>query len=149
MTVLHTMYPVYLITCIHPKYGQHMMPYVGVVIGEGKTVEQRFQQHIKGEGHAPYLGNAIQKYGKEWFQVEQIDAGNTPEQALDLEKWWIKRLGVKKPNGYNLTNGGYGFAGWEPTPEQREKHREDCAVGGHLAGPANIRAALAKRWEPG
>lgn len=105
------MYPVYLITCFHPSYGQNVMPYVGVVVTKGKTILDRFRGHTKQcKSSTSYLGRAIKKYGKEWFTVEQIDAGNTPEQALELEKWWIKRLGAKHPTGYNLTDGGEGGA---------------------------------------
>lgn len=116
------MYPVYLITCVHPTYGQCMMPYVGVVWMEGKTVEERFKQHINEQGGAKYLRNAVQKHGKEWFRVEQIDAGNTPEQALELEKWWIARLGTKAPNGYNITDGGRGAPGTKHTEEWMTQH---------------------------
>jgi group I intron endonuclease len=67
----------------------------------------------------PYIQAAMNKYGKEWFQVEQIDAGNTPEQALELEKWWIKRLGTRSPMGYNLTDGGRGKVGYHHTDATR------------------------------
>ena len=116
------MYPIYLITCTHPNYGQYVMPYVGVVLAEGKTIEERFEEHArKSRGRRYRLSNAINKYGKEWFQVEQIDAGNTPEQAKELERWWIKRLGTKSPNGYNLTDGGDGNLGWVPSEETRRR----------------------------
>lgn len=118
------MYPVYLIICTHPSYGQHIMPYVGVVLKEGKTVEQRFEQHLRGRGEAPYLRCAINKYGKDFFHVKQIDAGNTPEQALELEKFWIKRLGTKVPAGYNLTDGGEGVSGFKHSSEFSSRQSE-------------------------
>jgi predicted GIY-YIG superfamily endonuclease len=100
------MFPVYLITCFHPDYGAHVMPYVGCT---SKTVQQRFEKHLSGKGNAVYLRNAIKKYGREWFQIEQIDAGNTKNQALELEEWWVRRLGTKAPNGYNVKDGGAGI----------------------------------------
>lgn len=104
------MYPVYLITCTHPSYGLHAMPYVGCVIKKGKTVEDRLSEHFWERNRSTaYIHRAIKKYGREWFQIEQIDAGNTPEQAKQLEKWWIARLKTKAPEGgYNLTDGGDG-----------------------------------------
>jgi len=80
------------------------MPYVGCC-PSGQSVEKRFKEHLGGFGGAKYLTRAIKKYGKDWFTVEQIDAGNTPEQCLELEKCWIKRLGTFGA-GYNLTVGG-------------------------------------------
>ena len=98
------------------------MRYVGVVLTEGKTIQKRFKQHCepKGTGSgAPYLHAAIQKHGREWFHTEQIDEGSTPEQAAKLERRWIKDLGTKAPNGYNITEGGIGNKGAERTAEWR------------------------------
>lgn len=116
------MHLVYLVTCTHPDYGDYMMPYVGCILAKGKTMQQRFTEHCKLWGHAKYLRQAIKKYGKKWFQAEQIDACNTPEQALECEQWWIKRLKTyydgkrwftsPPENGYNLTEGGQGSWGY-------------------------------------
>src|ERR1700723_922468 len=94
------------------------MPYVGVVLAKGKTIQRRFAEHFT-MGGCPYLERSMKKYGKEWFQVEQIDAGNAPEQALELEAWWIRKLNTRKPFGYNLTAGGRGRAGYQHTAETR------------------------------
>ena len=111
-----------MIVCTHPSYGRHVMPYIGCC-PSGQSIESRFKQHCKGSGGAKYLCSAIKKHGKEWFQIQQIDVGNTPEQAYELEKWWIARLKTKAPNGgYNLDDGGKGPArryGW--TEESRLK----------------------------
>jgi group I intron endonuclease len=112
------MYPVYLVTSFHPSYGQYIWPYVGCIITEGKTIDERFAEHChptRSSG-ATYLQNAIRKHGKKWFQVEEIDRGNTPDQAKDLEKWWVMRLGAMAPDGgYNLTKGGDGIPGYKHT----------------------------------
>ena len=115
------MYPVYLITCNHPSYLKPMR-YVGVVLTEGKTVGQRFSEHIWLRGcSSHYLHRAIKKYGKEFFTVQQIDAGKTPEQALKLEQMWVFALNTKAPNGYNLTDGGEGKAGYIVSEETIRK----------------------------
>lgn len=116
-------FPVYLISCTHPDYGRNIMPYIGVVVTDGKTIEDRFKEHCE-DRRISYLNSAIKKHGKAWFTVEQIDAGNTPEQALELEKFWIARLKTKAPNGYNLTNGGTGgatFTGHKHSEDTRQK----------------------------
>jgi hypothetical protein len=149
------MYSVYLITCRHPSYGLHVMPYVGVVLADGKTVADRFYEHLSGDkaSGATYLRNAIKKHGKEWFTVEQIDAGNTPEQALELEQRWVGLLGAKRPTGYNLNDGGQGNTGFRFTDEQRA-YLSSVKQG---IIPANIHElhegnrgnnyALGKRWK--
>lgn len=96
-----------------------MMPYIGCILTDGKTIERRFQEHLCGQGCAPYLYNAIKKHRKEHFQIEQIDAGNTPEQALELERWWIARLMTQRPGGYNITAGGKGASGFKWSEESK------------------------------
>lgn len=135
------MFPVYLITCHHPSYGRYIMPYVGVVLKEGKTIEQRFKEHCQKDGGAKYLSRAIEKYGREHFRVEQIDAGNTPEQALELEKWWIARLKTRAPEGgYNLTDGGEGVV--NPPAHvieiRRKNGRKMGLIYGPIYGPLNV-----------
>lgn len=59
-----------------------------------------------GSGGASYLHNAIQKYGRKSFTVEELE--KVPISELDeKEKYWIKKLNTNdKSIGYNLTDGG-------------------------------------------
>ena len=141
------MYPVYLITCNHPSYGANIKGYVGCC-PSGQIVEKRFKEHLGLFGGAKHLTNAIKKLGKEWFQVEQIDAGNTPEQALELEKFWIARLGTFG-SGYNMTVGGdnpprtrkYGPLSEATKEKLRVAHRGQKPSTACLEGSRRFRAA--------
>ena len=71
-----------------------------------RTLAVRFDEHArKGKF---LIGKAICKYGKENFRPEIIATCETVEEANGLEKYWIKTLNCKVPNGYNLTDGGDG-----------------------------------------
>jgi hypothetical protein len=116
------MYPVYLIVCNHPNYGRFVMPYVGCIYTGGKTVEDRFNEHMTGRGAGKYLHRAAKKYGRKFFFVRQIDAGNTPEQAQELEKFWVAYYKTRAPHGgYNLTAGGKGVIGYKFTDKDRTR----------------------------
>lgn len=77
----------------------------------GKTessIEKRFQQHCRDSkkermSNRP-LYRAMQKYGTEFFSVEEIEQTDNPEER---EIYWIEFFGTFK-NGYNATLGGDG-----------------------------------------
>lgn len=73
-----------------------------------QTIEKRFQQHCRdskkdGFSHRP-LYRAMQKYGVEFFSIEEIEETDSPEER---ETYWIEFYGTFK-NGYNATIGGDG-----------------------------------------
>ncbi len=79
--------------------------YVGQTIS---SVSQRWSQHVynskRGENYPLY--NAINKYGKNNFDMSVL-AKATSIQALNiLEKFFIKEMKTLVPFGYNLRNGG-------------------------------------------
>jgi group I intron endonuclease len=102
-------YKTYLITNIKNK-----KKYVGIT---KFSIEERFLQHTK---RGFILTEAIKKYGKEQFYVELITECESAENAYELEQYYIKEYNTKVPNGYNLTDGGDGIFGWEPTDEYRQ-----------------------------
>jgi group I intron endonuclease len=66
---------------------------------------------------------AIRKYGWdafEWSVVYEDDEDSDREWMGWWERKFIKKLGTKVPNGYNMTDGGDGGA-MEYTDEHREK----------------------------
>ena len=72
-------------------------------------------------GSGVILKKAIEKYGKENFHKEIIEYCDTYEQLNEREKYWIKELNViDKHIGYNLTQGGDGFAHGELNPVHRD-----------------------------
>jgi group I intron endonuclease len=107
------MYKIYLITNL-----LNLKQYVGVT---KFSLEERFLQHTK---RGFFLTEAIQKYGEQKFSIELIEEVKTPEQAYELEIFYIKEYNTKVPNGYNLTDGGDGIFGWQPTDEYRQECSE-------------------------
>lgn len=75
-----------------------------IYIGQAKNSKNRFYSHCKASSKNCLIDLAIQKYGKENFTLEVIESqiSNYNEQ----EKYWIKILNTKVPNGYNITDGG-------------------------------------------
>lgn len=80
----------------------------------GKTcrdIETRWAEHCSraNSDDKYYLHNAINKYGKESFTIEEIDKAKTEEEINKLERYWIDFYNsVDKNYGYNLTTGGDG-----------------------------------------
>ena len=107
------MYKIYLITNL-----LNLKQYVGVT---KFSLEERFLQHTK---RGFFLTEAIQKYGEQKFSIELIEEVKTPEQSYELEIFYIKEYNTKAPNGYNLTDGGDGIFGWQPTDEYRQECSE-------------------------
>ena len=75
-----------------------------IYIGQTKQpIEKRFLQHSKA--NSP-LGQAMRDCGLENFTIEVIE--RYQNELNEREKFWIKVLKSKSPNGYNLSNGGEG-----------------------------------------
>jgi hypothetical protein len=77
-------------------------------------IEGRFKKHVydsennkKGIG-CPMLGNAIKKYGKEKFKIEQLEEIDA-EHVDEKEEYYIKLYdSTHKDIGYNIALGGKG-----------------------------------------
>jgi len=107
------MYKIYLITNL-----LNNKKYVGMT---KFSLEERFLQHSK-KGFL--LTEAIRKYGEQKFSIELIEDVESAERAYELEIFYIKEYNTKAPNGYNLTDGGDGIFGWQPTDEYRQECSE-------------------------
>ena len=76
-----------------------------------RSVEDRWVEHCKPALQSrSYLSNAIQKYGKENFIVEELSKANTQEELDTLESNLIDKHQTMFPGGYNLRMGGSGGA---------------------------------------
>jgi group I intron endonuclease len=78
----------------------------------GKTkrrLEVRLVEHAH-EKRMPF-SRAYRKYGPENFNILIIDCAETEEELNEKEKKWIAYYNPKKPNGYNITDGGDGTPG--------------------------------------
>lgn len=107
------MHKIYLITNIKNK-----KQYIGIT---KYSLEERLSQHIK---RGFLLTEAIKKYGKEKFSIELIEEVESAERVYELEIFYIKKYNTKAPNGYNLTDGGDGIFGWQPSDEYRQECSE-------------------------
>ena len=88
-------------------------------IGQTLYPNKRIASHLRGDRTSPYLGRAIDKYGKDAFVVEFLET-EVPESLLDkMEILHIRWWNCKAPNGYNLTDGGGGSR--NPSPETRAR----------------------------
>lgn len=72
-----------------------------------KSLEKRIEQHKHNKKSC--IGKAIQEYGFENFHSEVIENCDSAEKLNEREKFWIKELNCKFPNGYNKSDGGEGI----------------------------------------
>lgn len=77
----------------------------------------------------PYSNKVIDKarieYGLENFSFEILRECDTKDELDEWERYYIKRLNTRFPNGYNMCDGGRGCSGWVMPEEQRQKLSED------------------------
>ena len=71
-----------------------------------RSLQQRWREHCSTRSGCTYLHNAIEKYGKENFRVEQIDVALDQEELNYKEQQYIKCYNTIVPYGYNLDSGG-------------------------------------------
>lgn len=84
------------------------------------TVRKRYVEHVRCarayEDTTQLLYRAMRKYGIDNFCVETIDSvsANSRDELKDmlneLEQYYVSKLNTYKPNGYNMTIGGFAFA---------------------------------------
>ncbi len=117
---------------------QHIFPngrsYIGITSKENPY--DRFGSNGREYGH--YIGQAIKKYGWENVEHKILKTGLTKKEANRLEKYYIKKFNTLAPNGYNLTEGGEGRAGYhkphaEETKKKISKTKTGVKIGHHSA----------------
>lgn len=97
-------------------------------IGQTIDLKRRKERHRSDalDGSVYYFHRAIRKYGWgafEWSILYQDD-DNDRDWMNWLECRFIKKLGTKAPNGYNMTDGGEGATGLNHTEDAVEKIKE-------------------------
>ena len=98
--------------------------YVGIAV----DIAQRKREHYSGHG-SKLVCQAIRKYGCENLVFEIWYEGDEA-WIRTMECRTIAMLETKTPKGYNLTDGGEGTIGWQPSVETRERMRI-AHVGNH------------------
>jgi len=78
--------------------------YVGKAINFKKRINHHIYEAKNNKGY--YFQRAIKKYGIENFKFIKFDW--LKEETAQIEIMWIRILNSKRPNGYNLTDGGEG-----------------------------------------
>lgn len=91
--------------------------YIGQTI---RTLEKRWQFHTLSKG-CKALHAAIQKYGKDSFEIKPIVHCNSYAELNAREIMCIKLFNSLAPNGYNLKEGGKSGS---PNEEVRKKMSE-------------------------
>lgn len=71
-----------------------------------KTLKVRFRYHCYKYSGCVAICEAIKKYGKDSFVIEQLDSAKTTEKLNQKEVSWINTLNSVSPNGYNIQIGG-------------------------------------------
>ena len=61
------------------------------------------------------------KYGLDNFQTSILKVCDTQDELDEWEKYYIKELNTKVPNGYNITDGGGGMSGYHMSEEAKIK----------------------------
>jgi group I intron endonuclease len=74
-------------------------------IGKTSDIKRRYKQHLScaSRNSQCYIHNAIRKYGKENFIIEELET-TTELEVNNRERYWIALLHPK----YNMTPGGDG-----------------------------------------
>ena len=88
-----------------------------------RTVEVRMKDHLYNSvsnRNKSYIDRAIGKYGINAFEVSIIEEC-ADEKLNEREIFWIAFYNCKKPNGYNLTDGGEGCTGRVVSLKTRKK----------------------------
>ena len=84
------------------------------------TLDHRKSQHTYCKN--TYFSMSLKKHGKNNFIWEVIEECNSKEELDEMEFHYIKQYNTKRPNGYNLTDGGdKGTCGWIPSEKTKEK----------------------------
>ena len=96
----------------------------------GKTIEERFQDH-KRASKAPYVNrplyDAMNKYGYEYFIIEEVECCKNDKEASIREMYWIAYYDTYR-NGYNATLGGDGIATLDLNEEDVIERKEQFNI---------------------
>lgn len=111
-----------------------------IYIGQTRnSINTRFIHHkSSAKRQKTYLYNAMNKYGVENFTIEQIDTASSIDELNEKEIYWIKKLNTKKPNGYNMVNGGNSVSGLHHTEETKRLLKIKSTGNKNALGKHNI-----------
>ncbi len=78
------------------------------MLGRLRDLKTRIKEHMSDKDYRDktYLNNAVNKYGKENFEVSVLCECSNLDELNASETFYIMHLNTLKPNGYNLNLGG-------------------------------------------
>lgn len=94
--------------------------YIGITT---EPLQKRVRRHVlyARQNKSYALSAAIRKYGEDSFLVDHIASALCWKDLLILERQLISQYNSVCPNGYNMTGGGEGSFGIEPSEDKRKK----------------------------
>ena len=93
--------------------------YIGKSINLRKRIRDHINQLVLGKDECSYLQNAWIKQGEDNFSIYILEECDF-EILSDREIFYIEILKSKRPEGYNLTDGGDGSFGFKHSDETKE-----------------------------
>lgn len=94
--------------------------YIGQTIG---SLKKRWWTHCNEKNKCIILKNAIKKYGKDNFTIEEIDGANS-QSELNYKEWlFIHKSNSLWPNGYNIKKGGEQGGKWSLKMKEHMRER--------------------------
>lgn len=88
-------------------------------VGKSVNVRRRLAAHFEGRVRRGFLAAAIRKHGRAAFTTTILERCTTEDEATAREVHWIREMGSRAPDGFNLTDGGEGVTGHRWTEEAR------------------------------
>ena len=130
--------------CVYLHTSPSGAGYVGYT---SKGMKRRWGEHLSPQNKCDALKKAIRRYGKDGFGHAILGWHRDESKAKDAEILWIVRLGtyVRLGHGYNLTWGGEGTVGLEPSPGTRLRMAEAARNRSPSSPETNEKRAAALR----
>lgn len=100
-----------------------------IYVGQTNNIKVRHNAHINCKHNDPFH-SAIKHYGMDLFEFEIIEVIEDDDEVSlrikmnDRERYYILLENCMFPNGYNLTEGGYGTSGKKLSEEHKKKISE-------------------------
>ncbi len=89
------------------------------------TLRNRWRLHCHVNSTCSTLKKAIEKHGKDAFNVELVDSADNRKELNEKEKAWIQKEKSIAPNGYNVDEGGYYIEYSEESRRRMSEHHAD------------------------
>lgn len=84
-------------------------------------VGQRTSKYLKDYyGSGKLIKQALNKYGKDRFQVNVIDVAQSADEADEKETLWIKEFDCLAPKGYNICPSGGTMRGFNHSEDTKQ-----------------------------